>query len=62
MLFRSGENHSRVSSELAGVHQQAEDEFKHTIAASADVVMRVRQLDRHAELSGGPRTAGASPK
>ena len=47
-----GENHSRVSSELAGVHQQAEDEFKRIVAASADVATRVLQLDRHAELSG----------
>ena len=31
------ENHSRVSSELTGIHQQAEDEFKSIIAASADV-------------------------
>ena len=40
-----GENHSRVSSELAGVHQQAEDEFKRIIATSADVAARVLQLD-----------------
>ena len=47
-----GENHSRVSLELAEVRQQAEDGFKHAIAASTDVAARVCQLERHAELSG----------
>ena len=47
-----GKDHSRVSSELAEVHQQAEDGFKRITAASVDVATRVLQLDRHAELSG----------
>ena len=47
-----GENYSRVSSELADVHQETEDEFKRTIATSADVVTWVLQLEQHAELSG----------
>ena len=51
-ILELGENHSRVSSELAGIHQQTEDGFKGIIAASADVAARVLQLDRHAELSG----------
>ena len=50
-LLELGENHSRVSSELAGIHQQAEDGFKSIITASADVAARVLQLDRHTELS-----------
>ena len=44
------EQNSRVSLELAGIHQQAEDGFKSIIAASADVSTRVRQLDRHVVL------------
>ena len=50
-LLELGENHSRVSSKLAGIHQQAEDGFKTIITASVDVAAWVLQLDRHAELS-----------
>ena len=44
------EQNSRVSLELAGIHQQAEDGFKSIIAASAEVSTWVRQLDKHVVL------------
>ena len=43
---------SRVSSELTEFRRRAEEGFKGVAAASADVVTRVLQLDRNAELSG----------
>ena len=41
-----------MSSELAKLRHQTEEEFKGVTAASADVVIRVLQLDRAAKLSG----------
>ena len=50
-----------MSSELTELRHRTVEEFKGVAAASADVVTRVRQLDRAVELSGLAPTCQSLP-
>ena len=55
------EDHSRASTELAELRRRSEEQFKGVAAASADVAMRVQQLDRAADLPGLAPTCQSLP-